>query len=417
MNRDFVQEPTDGPVDWAFRNAACFRHPDETVWCWGDNSYGQLGNPHQPNQAGRVSIQSPLQVVTADGEPLAGVRDIAIASDHGCAVTQDEQLYCWGSNYAFQLGFNGDHTPYAIPVPHNFTAPIRAVAVSTYRLSRLGTTCLIDGDYRVQCFGLSERRVEGLPIFNLFLVDQDEASWDITDEPTQVPGMGQGHRLALSPTDLCIRRQDGTTRCRGMNIWGAVGLPGALGTSELNMLRMARTIETWGNTADLFDLSQHVGCARRLDGTIRCAGHTHGGLLGNGYLREADQVPVQPIGLSAVRQVAVGMQHVCALQTDGEVLCWGHNSYGIIGANHPRTDGTCWANSAMNEDEFQSGTDCYQEPQNIDAAADTLHVASGLTSVCGVTANRRVWCRGAINADTNTTNFNELQEDRWVGLP
>ena len=182
------------------------------------------------------------------------------------------------------------------------------------------------------------------------------------------------------------------------------------------MLPRAQTITTWGATADIIDLSQHVGCARRLDGTLRCAGHTHGGLLGNNYVRSGDSAPVQPIGLTPVRQVSVGNQHVCVLQMDGEVLCWGPLLW-YHWLNYPTSDGTCWANSALHEDEFQPGVDCYQVPQPIDAPARTVSVASGLTSLCGVTAAGRVWCRGAINAGAGDVSFGSLREDRWVGLP
>ena len=420
MNRNFVQEDGEDAVRWAFRNAACYRHPDTTVWCWGENYYGQLGNPAQPNAERRVLMDSPVQVVTADGEPLTGVRDLAIASDHGCAVTEDESLYCWGSNYMGQLGSDDDYNPqrHAALVPQTFSPPIQALAVSTFVFSAWGTTCLVDGDDRVQCFGLSERQINGLPSLNLFLEPDEYPEYlDETAEVTEVPGISHAHRLVLSPTDLCVRRRDATLRCRGMNIWGSIGIRGSIGGSELDMLPQARTITTWGATADIIDLSQHVGCVRRLDGTLRCAGHTHGGLLGNNYLRSGDSAPVQPIGLTPVRQVSVGNQHVCVLQTDGEVLCWGHNTYGIIGSNYPTSDGTCWANSAMNEDEFQPGVDCYQVPQPIDAPTGTVSVASGLTSLCGVTADGRIWCRGAINAGDVDASFNNLREDRWVGIP
>jgi cysteine-rich repeat protein len=418
LNKNFVEEEEDEALSWAFRNVACYLHTDTTLWCWGENGYGQLGNPEQSNEAGRISLSEPIQVLIAEGEPLANVRDVAIASDHGCAVTHEEELYCWGTGYVGQRGHDGEPSVYATQVPQALVTPIRALAVSTFLSLALGTTCIIDGNDSLQCWGLSERTVAGLPHFNLFLeADEYPEYWDATSQATVVPGLGNGRRLALSPTDVCIRRPDTTMVCRGLNPWGALGVSGAYGGSELDVLSSATTISSWGETVDLIELSQHVGCALSLDGSLQCAGHTHGGLLGNGYLRSTDGDPVQPLGLKPVRQVSVGDYNVCVVQIDGEVLCWGHNRYGIMGSALPRSDGACWANSSLHEDEFQPGTDCYQVPQNIAAAEDTIYVASGLTSLCGVTSSGRVWCRGAINTDVDAANSRVWQQDRWVGLP
>jgi len=62
------------------------------VWTWGDNAYGQLGQP----DAGRALRPRPVQ-------GLENVVDVS-ASWHTLAVTRDGQVYAWGRNDAGQLG-------------------------------------------------------------------------------------------------------------------------------------------------------------------------------------------------------------------------------------------------------------------------------------------------------------------------
>jgi alpha-tubulin suppressor-like RCC1 family protein len=66
------------------------------LWCWGDNSHGQLGDA--------------LRADTPDAAPrqLPGRwRHVATGQAHTCAVRDDHTLWCWGSNDHGQLGIGG----------------------------------------------------------------------------------------------------------------------------------------------------------------------------------------------------------------------------------------------------------------------------------------------------------------------
>lgn len=74
------------------------RMADGTVWAWGDNSYGQLGQ----NNAGLPNALSPLQVSL----PVPAVA-VAAASVASYALGADGNVYAWGSNAGFALLGNG----------------------------------------------------------------------------------------------------------------------------------------------------------------------------------------------------------------------------------------------------------------------------------------------------------------------
>src|SRR5262245_20559043 len=73
---------------------ACALRLDETVWCWGDNRFGQLGN------GGTAASSTPVAV-----SGLTNVTDVGLSGgDHSCAVRGDGTVWCWGDNRFGQLG-------------------------------------------------------------------------------------------------------------------------------------------------------------------------------------------------------------------------------------------------------------------------------------------------------------------------
>ncbi|MFM8530643.1 MAG: fibronectin type III domain-containing protein, partial [Ilumatobacteraceae bacterium] len=67
------------------------------VWCWGTNRWGELGNGRRSTVG--VWGEPPSQVL--------GVNDavaVAVGSSHSCVLRRDTTVYCWGINYNGQLG-------------------------------------------------------------------------------------------------------------------------------------------------------------------------------------------------------------------------------------------------------------------------------------------------------------------------
>jgi alpha-tubulin suppressor-like RCC1 family protein len=86
-------------------NHACARRTSGEVVCWGDNSFGQLGTGDSSAQP-----RSTYVVVA-----LASVEDVVCRGAHSCARTRDGSLYCWGNNRFGQLGNGGGDAPPAPP--------------------------------------------------------------------------------------------------------------------------------------------------------------------------------------------------------------------------------------------------------------------------------------------------------------
>ncbi len=76
------------------QDSSCGIRRDGTLWCWGDNSFGQLGAPPDANAVG-----APRQVGAA-----AGWTAISIDTFSACGVQDGGSLWCWGRNAEGQLG-------------------------------------------------------------------------------------------------------------------------------------------------------------------------------------------------------------------------------------------------------------------------------------------------------------------------
>ncbi len=95
----------------------CGLTTDQVVYCWGNDSKGQLGdNFGIDHQASPVEINS---------ENIVGVKNfifITCGYDHSCGLTVDHRVYCWGTDIWGSLGNGGNPdfsvNPVAVFVSH-----------------------------------------------------------------------------------------------------------------------------------------------------------------------------------------------------------------------------------------------------------------------------------------------------------
>jgi alpha-tubulin suppressor-like RCC1 family protein len=86
-------------------NFTCARGGDSSLWCFGANEHGQLGVGNTTQQL------KPANVTTLQGQVVR----VATGADHTCVYTADNAMWCWGDNSAGQLG-TGDTIAHPTPV-------------------------------------------------------------------------------------------------------------------------------------------------------------------------------------------------------------------------------------------------------------------------------------------------------------
>jgi alpha-tubulin suppressor-like RCC1 family protein len=83
----------------------CAIKSDATLWCWGSNNYGQLGDGTTTDKV------SPVQVVAIGNTVTA----VAVGTNHTCAVKANGTVWCWGANWYGEIG-DGSTTQRLTPV-------------------------------------------------------------------------------------------------------------------------------------------------------------------------------------------------------------------------------------------------------------------------------------------------------------
>jgi alpha-tubulin suppressor-like RCC1 family protein len=120
---------------------------DGTVWAWGDNYYGQLGDGTTTDQ------HTPVQVKGPEGTGfLTDVSAIAVGWFHTIALKSDNTVWAWGGNYYGQLGdgtTTDQHTPVQVKGPGGtgFLTDVSAIA------GRSNHTIALISDHTVWTWG------------------------------------------------------------------------------------------------------------------------------------------------------------------------------------------------------------------------------------------------------------------------
>ena len=133
--------------------------------------------------------------------------------------------------------------------------------------------------------------------------------------------------IAAGLNHSCMLTSTGGVQCWGANDYGQ------LGDGTLTTHLISDPVDVSGLSSGIIAIAAGGDntCALTSAGGVKCWGRGSGGRLGNGgFTDKLIPVDVSQLG-SGVSALAVGIQHTCALTTDGVVKCWGLNESGQLG--------------------------------------------------------------------------------------
>lgn len=119
-------------------HAAALR-ADGTLWLWGSNIDGQLGNGGQGNTTDQTGAQ--LQTLPLSLSTTGPVTAVSAGTSHTAVILADGSLWTWGRNDTQQLGL--DQTAPTVSLPAQVPAVTQAAAVGT---GTYQTVCLLSDD-------------------------------------------------------------------------------------------------------------------------------------------------------------------------------------------------------------------------------------------------------------------------------
>ncbi len=418
-------------------NHSCGTRSDGTLWCWGDNSSGQLG-------VGNLVQQTrPVQIAGTTWS------SVAAGASHTCAVKTNGTLWCWGLNSTGQVGNGGVVTPQ--------NAPVQVGALTTWALVAAGNahTCAVKTDGTLWCWGkgssgqLGNNCACGTPVSSPVQVGvlttwstnaagsdyscatkTDGTVWCWGNNTTNQQGTSNGNpqplpkqigalttwsRVGAGASHGCDTKTDGTLWCWGLNTNGQVGI-GSVASPQTSPQQVSVGITTWNSVAG----GSAQSCATRTNGTLWCWGINTNGQLGLGTITQQTS-PTQVAGTTWA-SVATGGSHTCATKTDGTLWCWGLETSGQLGTAAPhqtstaiqiganttwasasvgayhtcatRTDNTlwCWGTNASGQ-LGQGNTTLLYLPTQVAGTTWATVSASG-TDTCATKTDGTLWCWG-----------------------
>jgi len=272
---------------------------DGTLWTWGYNLYGQLGQPSSVTSTG-----VPVRVGTASNWV-----QVSAGTEHVFAINALGELWAWGNGANLRLG--------------------TGTSTSVYQPVRIGT----DADWALVTAGSST------PL----AIKTDGSLWSWGNHSNGLTGVGLSSGTQALPTRVDLDtdwatvsagannvfavKTDGTLWGWGDNTYGQLGLT-VTGTTSIRVPTRIGGDANWQSVQAPIDANSRAAFGRKTDGSLWVWGQSGDALAGAvGYLPLA----IAPTRIFADRTVqafaARGDADMGALiRQDGTLEVWGSNS-------------------------------------------------------------------------------------------
>ncbi len=298
----------------------CVRKTDNTAWCWGSNAAGQLGI------GGSTDKPIATQVSTTN---LPTISDISAGAAHTCAVkAADGTLWCWGSNNKGQLG-DGTTNPHDTPVQVPGIVALQVAAGGAFTCARtleagggqkvkcwgegtsgqLGNGMSVDSLTPVEvstltsvaqlaagdkhaCVRLNNNKVSCWGANGSGQLGNGDAMFKDSNVPVGLPASFQVVELALGANHSCARKSANTVFCWGDNTQGQIGngTGPAAPNDRFNAPQQVSSLTTAASTGG-GATANHVCAPTSIETTV-CWGDNAQGQLGNGGAPTDRNAPV-----------------------------------------------------------------------------------------------------------------------------
>jgi hypothetical protein len=269
---------------------------DGTIWAWGDNTYGQLGD-------GTTTARlTPVQVTGLSGTFVT----ISAGGSHALAVKSDGRLWAWGNNSSGQLGDN------STDVRHT---PVEVFSNIKYVSAGFDHTMVLDINGSVWTWGNNSNGQLGN-------ATQTNSSAPVLAVP------GGSVRIAAGNKCSVVLRYTTSHLTGSIVTWGK-NSDGQLGIGTTTDSYSPLTISNFADIANVSAGNNHLVVAKN-DGTVWAWGNNSSGQLGNNS-NVASTSPIQTSMVTGIVHLSAGSGDTVAYKNDGTVWAWGDNTYGQLG--------------------------------------------------------------------------------------
>jgi alpha-tubulin suppressor-like RCC1 family protein len=327
---------------------------DGTVWAWGRNENGQLGDGTLNNRSAAAQIAG-----------LEDIASVAAGVSHSLFLARDGRVFGVGSDTGGELGAGS-----ASPLGYRGTPTLATVIGSASSISagkgpsvlNPGGSVAVTSTGGVRGWGqtpdlttpgnfggVAGRDYPGFPVAasvdadsrgSLLVVGQDGSLWFIGTDlrtlgasvttpvyaATRMPGIDSVQSVAMGSFHVLALKRDGSVWSWGSGSLGYAVPSGASANTPTQVPGLSSIVRVAA--------SRTLSMALRDDGTVFVWGRNVEGQLGLGLASASSSTIVPPTavpGLGRVRDICAGWLHSVFALEDGSVWAAGDNRYGQLG--------------------------------------------------------------------------------------
>lgn len=243
-----------------------------SVWCWGENEYGVVGD------GTRIPRATPVHVTD-------GVKELALQRTSACVRKDDDSVWCWGDGAAGQLGDGSCQSHPATEVPG--LTDVKALSAD------IGRICALHAKGNVSCWGANDDRL------------LDDSGRDLAS-PKAITGLPLAKSVAVGGAHLCVIGLDDSVSCK-------ITQQNKVSIERIPLTTKARRLAAGTDHVCVIDASSDVWCWHQSQTPAE-----------DGLPK--DTKPGRPTRIgsaSGAVQIRARGHRTCVIRKDGAVVCWG----------------------------------------------------------------------------------------------
>lgn len=355
----------------------CLIASDDQVYCWGDNSKGQIGNNDTSFAA------TPQAVVNTGVLNGKTIKSLYVGNEVTCVIASDDQSYCWGLGSKGQLGNNSAGNS-LVPVAVITSGVLSGKTIKSMSLG-YQHTCAIASDNQAYCWGYN----------NYGQVGNNGSSVLYAPAAVTTSGTLSGKsikKLYAGWDFTCAIASDNQAYCWGYNSGGQ------LGTNDQTNKMVPAAVNTAGSlsgkTVKELALGYQHTCAIASDNKAYCWGYGYSNQIGTGtaglYTTPQAVSTSGDLNGKNIIKIYAGIQQSCVIDSDNLSYCWGQLGVG-------------------NSSGYSAVPVATSRPGNL-AGKTFLDMYLGYKTSCATMSDMNIYCFGRVVEDgeygaPSTTTF------------